>query len=561
MLCELRVRQLGVIEDLSLVFAPGMTALTGETGAGKTLVVEALQLLLGARADPVLVKPGALEALVEGRFSVFGDEGETEVVLSRAVPADGRSRAYVDGRMATVAALLDAGQRLVDLHGQHAHQSLLSPAAQRHALDTFAGADLYPRQAAQGAVRQVQDLMAEVGGDGAARAREVEFLRYQLAELEAAGLTDADEDAVLAEEEERLAHATAHRQAAQSAYDALVGEEGAADRLGSVVGALSGHRPLEAVYHRLRGVAAEMADAGADLRALAESLEDDPARLAQVVQRRALLRELRRKYAAPGGDLAAVLAFRTGAATRLAHLEDLEGAAADLARRHEEAMADLKNACQELGRARRAAAGALGKAIEKELQRLAMPSARFGVEVGGDTGGGDLGELAGDGVTFVLAANPGGPQLPLAKVASGGELARAMLALRLVLLAQARSGDAQGPATLVFDEVDAGIGGEAALAVGQSLSQLAQSYQVIVVTHLAQVAAYAEHQVAVRKEPRGGTTVAQASLVSGEERVIELSRMLSGQPHSGTARRHASELLTAAAGARGGNGPPPFSAR
>lgn len=555
-MCELRVRQLGVIEDLTIFPGPGMTALTGETGAGKTLVVEALQLLLGGRADPVLVRPGAAEATVEGRFSypgADGAEGETEVVLSRVVPADGRSRAYVDGRMATAAVLSDLGQRLVDLHGQHAHQSLLSVGAQRQALDTFASADgpSARRQAARAAVGAIEALMAEVGGDTAARAREMEYLRYQLAELGAAAIAGPGEDDALAEEEERLAGAAAHRQAAQASYEALAGDEGVLDRLGQVLGTLGGHRPLAEVADRLRGVAAELGDAGTELRDAAEALEDDPARLAQVAERRALLRELRRKYAGPGGDLATVLAFELEAAARLRQLEDLEGAAAGLSSRHDEAAAELRGACQELGTARRQAAAQLGRAVEAELQALAMPRARFEVRVGEAGGGGPLADLAGDDVTFLLAANPGAPLLPLAKVASGGELARAMLALRLVLL-----GSTPGsPATLVFDEVDAGVGGEAAVAIGRALARLGRLYQVVVVTHLAQVAAFAVCQVAVRKQDDGQNTTAAAAVVEGDERVIELSRMLSGRPGSGTARVHAEELLLSAAA-----GPPPIAA-
>ena len=536
-----------------------MTALTGETGAGKTLLVEALQLLLGGRADPMLVRPGAVEAIVEGRFCYpgadggadGGAEGGAEVVLSRVVPAEGRSRAYVDGRMVTAGVLSDLGQDLVDLHGQHAHQSLSSVAAQRQALDTFAGADGTRRQAARAELAQVEKLMAEVGGNQAARTREMEFLRYQLSELEAASIAGPGEDGALAEEEERLAGAASHRQAAQSSYEAIVGEDGVLDRLGDVLGALSGHRPLSTVNDRLRGVAAELADAGAELREAGEALEDDPARLARVVERRALLRELRRKYAGPGGDLAAVLAFQAEAASRLLQLEELEGAAAGLSRRYDQAMAELRAASEELGAVRREAASRLGRAVESELRTLAMPRARFEVQVSEGHGGASLGELAGEDVAFLLSANPGAPVLPLAKVASGGELARAMLALRLVLLS--RSPDS--PTTLVFDEVDAGVGGEAAVAIGRALARLGQRYQVVVVTHLAQVAAFAQCQVAVRKQESGDTTAAAAVIVQGHERVIELSRMLSGQPGSGTARVHAEELLLSAAAA----GPPPIS--
>ncbi len=573
MLSELRVRELGVIEDLALVLGPGMTAVTGETGAGKTLVVEAIELLVGGRAEGLRVRQGAAEALVEGRF-VGGGPGE--VVLSRVVPVDGRSRAYVNGQMATASALAELGSGLVDLHGQHSHQSLLSAPAQRDALDTFGGTDPRRRAAAQARARQLEEALAAAGGGVAGgggtagggaggaggREREAELLAHQLAELEAANLAGAGEDEVLAAEEERLSRAASHREAAYRAYEALAGEEQVLDRLGAVVKALANHPPLEALQARLRALEAELADAASEVREAAESLLDDPARLAEVTSRRALLHQLRRKYAGPGGSLADVIAYQDQARQRLAELEGWAARAAELERALAEARADLRQAATELGHARRAAAASLGPAVEAVLQALAMPRARFEVRVGGADGGpvgpAEMAALAGDEVAFFLAANPGEVPLPLSKVASGGELARAMLALRLVLSGLSGavlSGEAgpcvpsvgsEEPRTLVFDEVDAGIGGEAALAVGRALAALGQRHQVIVVTHLAQVAAFADAQVAVSKVERAGRSVAVARPLDGQERVVELSRMLSGQPGSLTARRHAEELLATA---------------
>jgi DNA repair protein RecN (Recombination protein N) len=549
MLSELRVSQLGVIEDLTLVLGPGMTALTGETGAGKTLVVEAIELLLGGRAEGVLVRPGAAEAFVEGRFVTEA----IEVVLSRAVPVDGRSRAYLDGRMASVGALAELGERLVDLHGQHAHQSLLSGAVQRDALDSFAGADRRPRETARAALREIDEALARAGRDGAGRSGEMELLRYQLAELSAANILGPAEDTELEVEEERLSKAAAHRAAAEAVFEDLSGDEQVLDLVGKAVTRIAAHPPLEALHDRLKSVAAELADVASEARAAAEGLEEDPERLAEVVSRRALLRELRRKYAGPGGSLADVLTYQEDADKRLDELEGLEGLSAHLAEERAHAFAKLRRAASELGDARRAASAELGERTEAGLRRLAIPRARFEVRVGGlpqgesvDKGAGeevdDLRGLSGEDVTFLLAANPGEPLMPLSKVASGGELARAMLALRLVLVGgpnrhgAGASGDVQGPQTLVFDEVDAGIGGEAALAVGKSLAELGQRYQVIVVTHLAQVAAFADAQIAVSKIEREGRSVAVAAAVFGQDRVIELSRMLSGQPDSATAR-------------------------
>ena len=528
MLVELRVRDLGVIADLGLVLSPGMTALTGETGAGKTLVVEAIELLVGGRADPVLVRPGADEARVEGRFVVDGDE----TVLARVVPRHGRSRAYVDGHLATVSQLTELGRRLVDLHGQHAHQSLLAPRVQREGLDRYGGVDLGPLTDARARVAAIDAALAALGGDSRALAREVDLLRFQVAELDGAALAGPDEDASLEAEEDLLAGADAHRQAGADAYDALLSDGGAADGLGRAVAACAGRRPFADAEARLRALAAEVADAAGDLRATVEAIAVDPDRLDEVRSRRHLLRELRRKY---GERLSDVIAYREEARARLSELEGHDQRVATLEAEREAARAHETRAAAAVGRARRQAASGLAAAVEAHLRSLAMPRARVEVVVGDDD--------PGDDVSFLLAANPGDEAQPLAKVASGGELARCMLAVRLVLT--------QAPPTLVFDEVDAGVGGETALAVGRALSTVAADHQVLVVTHLPQVAAFADHQVAVDKVDAGGRTVARARVVEGQDRVVELSRMLSGQPASATAQGHASELLAAASRERG----------
>ena len=526
MLVELRVRDLGVIEDVTLELGPGMTALTGETGAGKTLLVEALELLVGGRADPVLVRPGAEQAMVEGRFVVDDDE----VILARAVPRAGRSRAWIDGRMAPVSALAETGARLVDLHGQHAHQSLLDPAAQRRALDVFADIDTTALTEARATVRALRAELDALGGDERARARDIDLLRHQLAEIDEAGLTDDDEDAVLGAEEAKLAEADAHRAAAAAALGALDGDgDGAAlDRLGAAVGAVAGRAPLEALAGRLAAVQAEAADVASELRQVVETWEDDPERLAAVRARRNRLHELTRKY---GDDIARVRAYAADTRGRLADLESVEERAAVLEDRITAAEAARAAVEAAVGAARRAAAPALSAAVEKRLRTLAMARARLEVTVGERDPGED--------VAFLLGANPGEAVLPLAKVASGGELARAMLALRLVLT--------DAPPSVVFDEVDAGIGGEAARTVGAALAEVGASHQVLVVTHLAQVAACAGHQIAVRKEVRGARTRTTTEALDDDARVVELARMLSGEPSSATARRHAEELLAKAA--------------
>jgi DNA repair protein RecN (Recombination protein N) len=526
MLTELRVADLGVIEELRVVLGPGMTALTGETGAGKTLLVEALQLVLGGRASPGLVRAGADEATVEARFVRAEPDGaETEVIVARAVPVAGRSRASVDGHLAPLAALVELAPTLVDIHGQHDQQSLAEASAQRRALDAFAGTDLSVLGAARARLADLEARLADLGGDAAARAREVDVLRYQLAEIGAAGLSDPDEEVGLAAEEERLADLAAHRQAAAAALAALDGEEEATvGRLSRAVGALGGRGPFAPLEARLRAAQAELTDVAGDLRRAVDTWEDDPAALAEIQARRRLLADLRHKY---GPELSDVMTFADQAQDRLGRLEADEGRAEALQAELAQARAAAEQAALEVRQVRRAAAPRLAEAVGRRLAELAMAGARFEVDVAE--------EGAGDQVTLLLGANPGEPVQPLAKVASGGELARTMLALRLVAM--------EGPATMVFDEVDAGVGGAAARALARALHEVAGGRQVLVVTHLAQVAAVADHQLAVRKEVVDGRTVTRAVPLSPEDRVVEISRMLSGHPESATARAHAEELL------------------
>ena len=550
MLAELRVSNLGVIEEVTVVLGPGMTALTGETGAGKTLIVDAIGLLLGAGADPVVVRPGATEATVEGRFVAAGGE---ETILCRVIPATGRSRAYVNGRMAGAAQLTEVGSSLVDMHGQHAHQTLLRPAVQRALLDRFGDIDTDEVQEARAELRRVEEAQAAIGGDARNRAREADLLKFQLAELDAAMLDSPDEDEALRDEEARLGDAAALREAAARVRQILTEDDGISDRIGEALGVLSGKEPLGELRDRLASAAEEMADLARDARSAEETFEDDPQRLAEVSSRRQVISELRRKY---GETLADVISYRDEARSRLEQLESHEATAAALEEEHRACLGKLHAAEVRLLEARRAGAPELGAAVEARLRQLAMPNARFSVEVE---------EVPpGDGVTWKLGANPGEAVLPLAKVASGGELARTMLAARLAVgpTGPAPTGDdggLGGPETLVFDEVDAGIGGEAATAVGRALAALGSDYQVLVVTHLPQVAAFADRHLVVRKTTEGGRTVAGVSPAEGSDRVVEVSRMLSGSPDSATARRHAEELLDLAAigsgDGRGGTSP------
>ena len=519
MLTELHIENLGVIDTLDLQLSEGLVALTGETGAGKTMIVEAINLLVGGRADAGMVRPGATEARVEGRF-VFGDE---EVILCRTIPLDGRSRAYVNGRLATVGQLAEHGLDLVDMHGQHAHQSLLGAKAQREALDAYAKVDLEPLRNARAVVTEIDAALATLGGDDRMRAREIDLLRFQVNEIIEAALQGADEDEQLSREEDVLADAVNYREALWKAVASLAEESGASDNLGNAVSALSNKEPFAGFVSRLKALQSELEDLSADIRDEADSIEENPSRLDEVRQRRQLLVDLRRKY---GDSLQEVIAFGDESAVRLAELESFEARAATLDQERAVAVRKLEAAQAVVGKARREGAAPLAQQVQKNLRTLAMAHAVIDVSVGQDPG---------DDVVFLLAANPGSPVMPLTKVASGGELARTMLALRLVL--------SSGPNTLVFDEVDAGIGGEAAVAVAQALALLGKRHQVLVVTHLPQVAAAGHAHIQVSKSVRSGKTYAQAATLGEEERIAEIARMLSGGVAEATALEHARELL------------------
>lgn len=530
MLTELHIENLGVIARVELTLGDGLTAVTGETGAGKTMLVEAIELLVGGRADSSMVRHGADEARVDGRFvTADGDER----VLTRVIPAEGRSRAYVDGRLATVASLAEVAAGIVDLHGQHAHQSLLSTATQRSALDEFGNIDLGELRQARGRLTEIDAELAALGGDERARAREIDLLRFQVDELDAADVTDADEDALLDSEESVLGDATAHREAALSSVAFLADDGGARDGLASALAAIEGRAPFGGQVSRLRDLLAELDDLSAEIRSDGESIDEDPDRLAAIRERRQMLKNLRRKY---GDDLASVMAFHAETVDRLRELEHFDQRAGELDDERQAALAAEGVAAEAVGRRRRQVGPKLAGAVEAELQRLAMPHAAIAVEVGEH-----VDDHPGDRVQFLLAANPGSPLLPLTRVASGGELARSMLALRLVLSSVTSTGAAAGR-TLVFDEVDAGIGGTAAQTIGEALAELGRSHQVLVVTHLAQVAAAAATQISVAKSVDGGQTYATAAPIDGESRVGEVARMLSGTT-SVSALEHARELL------------------
>lgn len=523
MLHELAVRNLGVIEEASVLLAPGLTALTGETGAGKTLVTTAISLLLGGRADPSLVRPGADEAVVEGRFV---DAAGDEVVVKRVVPASGRSRSYVNSDLATLGAIAEATAGIVELHGQHGQQSLLKPSARRLALDEFGGHDTASLAQARAALRQAKADLDELGGDEFARARELELLQFQVEEIQAVGVASADEDDELAALESILGDATGHSQAADRAIELLSTDGPVDEALVKALASLADRVPLAAATERLLAIQSDVADVVAELRATGDGIENDPERLHEIQKRREALTSLRRKY---GPDLAAVLAFELQANERLETIKSHAERAEALTATIENLQIAEQQAAAKLGADRRATAPKLAKRVEKELQKLALPKARLEVAIGDDPG---------DDVEFLVSMNPGSPLLPMAKVASGGELSRIMLALQLVVGSTA--------STVIYDEVDAGVGGEAATSIGQALAGVGASHQVLVVTHLPQVAACAAQQVQIVKAIAGRTTTTELRVLEHDDRIVELARMLSGTPDSENARAHAAELLDAA---------------
>ena len=567
MIEEIRISSLGVIEESVLELGPGLNVVTGETGAGKTMLVTALGLLLGARADAGAVRNGAKGARVEGLVSVDEavsarvDEsgGEVEdgaLVLARQVSAEGRSRAFLGGAAVPVSALQSLAGLLVAVHGQSDQHRLLRPEAQRDAVDGFAGDRLAELRrdyaAAHGVLKQVEAELAEVVTSARERAREADMLRLGLREIEAAD-PQPGEDLRLAQEEERLGFADTLRAAAEVAREALSSDSEAADALGTVAAArsaLESAREHDAEAGRLADRIAEinylLSDAAADVASYAGGLESDPARLAAVSERRAALTALTRKY---GDTVDDVLSWARASAGRLDELDGSESRVAELRTRREELRGHLADVAARLSEARRAAAAQLSEAVRVELSALAMPHARVeirvdrspspeGLEIDGQTWRFTSSGI--DQVEILLAANTGSEPRPLGKGASGGELSRVMLAIEVVL-----AGTSPVP-TFVFDEVDAGVGGKAAVEVGRRLAALARASQVLVVTHLPQVAAFADQHVVVVKSSDGTVTTSGLTTLDDAGRVRELSRMLAGQDNSGTALAHAEELLAVA---------------
>ena len=554
MLTELRIRNFAIIESLALPLARGFNVLSGETGAGKSIIVGALGLLLGERASTDLIRSGADRATVEGVFDVSDrpeiqevldergiDVEESLVVLKREIVAAGRARAWVNGTTVNAGILAEIGRHLVNLHGQHEAQTLLDPDAQRRILDAFAGAteqaaavrEAYDAWSA--ARRQISELMRR-RADAEKRA---DYLRHVVQEIEGARLVEG-EDARLEDEARRLEHAEELRELAGGISSAIEGDEGTIlTQLSQVARLLSSIQRIDPALSRLQ----ELYDAAYyNLEALARdvaeyeaSVELDPARLEEVRRRRDLLFRLTKKYGATLGEV--IEAGRTARA----ELDLVDSGGLDLRaleEREREAERTLHERAASLSTARRDAADRLGVAVDEVLPDLGMPDGHF---IAALVPAREIGPDGAETVEFRVSLNVGHEERPLARVASGGELSRVMLALKTILARLDRV------PTLIFDEVDAGIGGRVGLQVGETMRRVASYHQVFAISHLPQIAARAHHHILVAKGARGGVTTADVTVVEGEGRVTEIARMLGGDPESEVSRAHARELLESAA--------------
>jgi len=552
MLVELRIRDYAVVEDLTLALSHGLNALTGETGAGKSIIVGALSLLLGERASPGVVRKGADRATVEAVFDV-SDRPEIKadleesgfrledglMILRREVAAEGRNRAWVNGSPATAGAVGSLGSALVDLHGQHEHQTLLRPRDQRALLDAYAGAEDSAAKVAT--LYGTQQTLRRELEDREERLREIEtrsdFLHFQLSEIDKAALRPG-EDAELEAEAGRHEHAEELARGAGAIYETLYGaDDSVVDRIAStlkLLKQLASYDPeLQEQLSELQDAAHVVSDVGMHVGDYAQGIDHDPHRLAEVRTRLDLIFRLKCKY---GPELADVLAAAQSVRTELADLGDSDHDLELLRRRIEVTGQELDEEAARLSALRHKGATRLATSVRETLPDLGLVSATFEVALHahGETGSGGS-----ESVEFLVSTNVGFDAMPLARIVSGGEMSRVMLALKSILA------DVDRVPVLVFDEIDAGIGGVVASAVARKLANVAERHQVFVVTHLPQVASRARaHMLVEKAQDLVGTTVA-VTLLEGEARVQEIARMLGGDPESSTSREHARELLGA----------------
>src|SRR3954469_5671260 len=558
MLLELRIENLLLIERAELRLGPGLNAITGETGAGKTILAHSFDLLMGGKARAHIVRPGAGEAYVEGVFELpdglLDDpdlaeiaerlpEDATELAIGRRVSASGRTSAFLAGRSASAPELQALGSRLLAFYGQHEHRKLTLSSAQLETLDGFAGDEHLERRRAyreaHAEVLRLQRELETIREREGARERDLDILRYELEEIEAAK-PDPAEEAELAPERERLRHAEALRGAASEALAAVNGDGdgGASEAMGAAESSLAAQEGVDPQLDRLaeaaRGLRVELQELAADLRGYAEGIEAEPGRLEQVEERLEVLERLKRKH---GGTIESVLAHAEHCRTEIETIEGAGEATDRLETELAEAQRERTDLAAQLSEVRAKAARRLQKSVAVELDQLAMSGAKLELTLEPHPEG--FGPLGQERVTFQVATNPGMPVSPLRDAASGGELSRVMLAL-------AGQGARGGAGTYVFDEIDAGIGGNTAKAVGERLRSLGAERQVLCITHLPQVASMAETHFRIEKSVAGGEARASVECVEGEGLVAEIVRMLGGGDGDDAADRHARELLKAA---------------
>jgi DNA repair protein RecN (Recombination protein N) len=560
MITELRITDIGVINDATISLHPGLTVVTGETGAGKTMIVTGLGLLLGARADPKSVRRGSERARVEGRFKIEkaelldrvsaagGELDDDELIAARHVTAAGRSRAYLGGAQVPASVCADLTAAIVKIHGQAEQDRLTESDRQRQLLDRFAGSAVLEPLARYSDLwaedRAARAELAKLQREAQSRAREIDLLSFGLGEIERIGPAPG-EDVALAAEARRLQSADDLRDSAQSAVYALAGsDDEAGGALAMVYAARKAFEPAvsrdPAAAHlgdRLAEASYQLTDLTADVARYLDGLETQPGRLEQIAERRAQLSTLTRKY---GTTCDEVLQWAAESIVRLDQLEQSDERIATLTGRVEELKTELTTLAAQISTARREAAARFSDLVRAELAALAMPHARLTFEVSSA----DLGPWGADRVDLLFAANPGSEARGLGRVASGGELSRVRLALEVVLAADWEA------VTLVFDEVDAGVGGKVAVEVGRRLARLSQHTQVVAVTHLAQVAAFADRHYVVVKSDDGQVTTSGVVQVADEDRAVELARMMAGLDTTESALAHAGELVELAAAAR-----------
>jgi DNA repair protein RecN (Recombination protein N) len=557
MLAELRIVNFALIEHLQIQFQPGFTVLTGETGAGKSLVIDAIALLVGGRASTEHIRSGEDEAHLEASFhlrsahpileqlrakDIIGRD-DTDVILKRILSRSGRHRVYVNGSLCPLRVLEDLGGTLVDIHGQHEQQSLLAHARQLNAVDAFGSTEPLLGQY-QAAYREWRDLGAQIDAQrqaGTDRMRLEELLRFQVQEIERAGLS-ADEEDRLQIERQRLLHAHRLRELAEDSYAELRGDERGTlvqlARIGRLLAELGQTDPgMQDCEPLVRDTAIQLKDLAGRLRGYADNLEADPARQAAVEDRLTLIQGLKKKY---GDTIEAVEATASRARQELEMLENGEARLTELQARLKEAEARLVEKAKQLTKKRRDAAKRFTTLVAKELEALRMAHTSFDIVIEADDELARFGPAGRDRAEFLLSGNIGEPPRPLSRIASGGELSRIMLGLKTVLA------EMDHVPVLVFDEIDTGVGGAVAAAMGMRLRKLGTFHQVLCITHLPQVASQAEHHVMVEKAQDGKRTVTSVRALTGVDREEEIARMLSGETVTKKIRETAAELIAGA---------------